>query len=385
MTTGIDVLRARRFDLLRGCRVGLLSHQAALTADGATSAQLLRRVLGARLVALYGPEHGFFGQAGAGEHTYTRRHPDWGIPVHALYGERRAPSQEMLDGIDVMVCDLQDLGVRCYTYLATLRNMLVACAAAQVEVVVTDRPIPLPHTVDGPMPDPRFTSFVAPCPLPLVYGMTPAETALWLRRTLGLDLSLHVVPMADWRRGDAAWDGSRPAFLPPSPGIKTWEGAMTYAATVFTEALPGIDCGRGTNLAFRVLAAPWMRAEAFCRRLARRPLPGMAIHPYRYAAGAGPYAGQELDGVRLTVTDTVRVRPVEASLLLLRALVAEYGKARVWRHKGVRPAWFDKLYGTDRVRLQVQADTPLSLIFREWRQSRRVFEQTRAASLLYDA
>ena len=160
----------------------------------------------------------------------------------------------MLDGIDVMVCDLQDLGVRCYTYLATLRNMLVACAAAQVEVVVTDRPIPLPHTVDGPMPDPRFTSFVAPCPLPLVYGMTPAETALWLRRTLGLDLSLHVVPMADWRRGDAAWDGSRPAFLPPSPGIKTWEGAMTYAATVFTEALPGIDCGRGTNLAFRVLA-----------------------------------------------------------------------------------------------------------------------------------
>ena len=131
MITGIDVLSAKRFDLLRNRRVGLLSHQAALTANGATSAQLLHRALGSRLTALYGPEHGFFGQASAGEHTFSRRHPDWDIPVYALYGERSAPTPEMLEGIDVMVCDLQDLGVRCYTYLATLRNMLEACAAAQ--------------------------------------------------------------------------------------------------------------------------------------------------------------------------------------------------------------------------------------------------------------
>ncbi|HRT30113.1 MAG TPA: DUF1343 domain-containing protein [Kiritimatiellia bacterium] len=383
MITGIDVLSAKRFDLLRNRRVGLLSHQAALTADGATSAQLLHRALGSRLAALYGPEHGFFGQAGAGEHTFSRRHPDWGIPVYALYGERSAPTPEMLEDIDVMVCDLQDLGVRCYTYLATLRNMLEACAATQVEVVVTDRPIPLPHAVDGPMLDPRFASFVAPCPLPLVYGMTPAETALWLRQTLKLDLSLQVVPMAEWQRDDAAWDGSRPAFLPPSPGIKTWESAMTYAATVFTEALPGIDCGRNTNLAFRVLGAPWLRAEAFCQRMARRPLPGMTLHPHRYTAGTGPHAGREFDGVRLTVTDPVRARPAEVSLLLLHAFAEEYGKARVWRHKGVRPNWFDKLYGTDRTRRQLLADTPPSAIFSEWRKSRRAFERARANCLLY--
>ena len=383
MTTGIDVLRARRFDLLRGRRVGLLSHQAALTADGATSAQLLRRALGTRLSALYGPEHGFFGQAGAGEHTYTRRHPDWGIPVHALYGERRSPSPEMLTGIDVMICDLQDLGVRCYTYLATLRNMLEACAAARVEVIVTDRPIPLPHVVDGPMPDPRFTGFVAPCALPLVYGMTPAETALWLRDALGLTLRLQVVPMDGWRRDDAAWDGARPAFLPPSPGIKTWGSAMTYAATVFTEALPGIDCGRGTNLAFRVLGAPWLRAEAFCGRLAQTPLPGMTLHPYRYVAGAGAYAGRELDGVRLTVTDPARVRPAEASLRVLRALGDMYGATRIWRHKGVRPAWFDSLYATDHVRRSMQNGAALPALFRQWRRDRQAFARTRRACLLY--
>jgi uncharacterized protein YbbC (DUF1343 family) len=383
MTTGMDVLRGRRFDALRGKRVGLLSHQAALTADGSTSAQLLRRALGPRLAALYGPEHGFFGQAGAGERTAARPHPDWGIPVHSLYGEHRRPTPEMLAGVDAVVCDLQDLGVRCYTYLATLRNMLEACAEAGVEAVVTDRPIPLPRTVDGPLPEPRFAGFVAPCPVPLVYGMTPAESARWMVGTLGLKVRLTVVPMAGWRRSDAAWDGARPAFVPPSPGIKSWESAMTYAATVFTEALPGIDCGRGTNLAFRVLGAPWLRAEPFCGLLAERKLPGVTFHPHRYAAGPGPYAGRELDGVRLTVTDPARFRPAEVSLALLRALAGAYGAARVWRHKGVRPGWFDALYGTGRVRASLQSGEPLEPLFREWKKESRAFRAARRAVLLY--
>ncbi len=383
MRVGVDVLRLRRFDALKGRRVGLLSHQAALTADGATSAQLLRRALGGRLVALYGPEHGFFGQALAGEHTYTRQHPDWRIPVYSLYGERRKPAPEMLAGVDVVVCDLQDLGVRCYTYLATLRHMLEACAEAGVEVMVADRPIPLPLVVDGPMTDPAFASFVAPCPLPLVYGMTPAESARWMKGALGLNVSLSVVPMEGWQRSAAAWDGTRPAYVPPSPGIRTWECAMTYASTVFTEALPGVDCGRGTNLAFRVLGAPWLRAERFCERLAQARLPGVSFHPYRYAAAVPPYAGRELDGVRLTVTDPARFRPAQASLHLLRALAEMYGPARVWRHKGVRPAWFDKLYGTDRVRLPLRDGTPLETIFAEWAAGRKAFERARKRALLY--
>ena len=383
MMTGMDALQARRFDLLKGRRAGLLSHQAALTAEGSTSAQLLHRTLGHRLVALYGPEHGFFGQAGAGEHTYTQTHPDWHIPVYSLYGACRKPTPEMLAGVDVVVCDLQDLGVRCYTYLATLKNMLEACAEAGVEVIVTDRPIPLPQVVDGPMLDPAFASFVAPCPLPLVYGMTPAETAQWMKSALGLGLRLTVVPMEGWSRDDAAWDGARPAYLPPSPGIKTWECAMTYAATVFSEALPGIDCGRGTNLAFRVLGAPWLRAEAFCARMAHQRLEGVTFHPYRYVAGVAPYAGKELDGVRLTVTDPARFLPAQVSLAVLQTLAELYGSARVWRHKGVRPEWFDKLYGTDRVRTHMKSGLPLKPLFAEWARKRKGFERARQAALLY--
>jgi len=379
----MDVLRKRRFDALRGKRIGLLSHQAALTEDGSTSAQLLHHALGKRLISLFGPEHGFFGQAGAGENTYTRTHPDWGIPVYSLYGDYRKPAPEMLSGLDAVVCDLQDLGVRCYTYLATLHNMLTACAEAGLEVIVTDRPIPLPLTVDGPMLDPSFASFVGPCPLPLVYGMTPAESARWIRNTLVTKLRLTTVAMTGWRRRDAAWDGTRPEFMPPSPGIKTWESAMTYAATVFTEALPGIDCGRGTNLAFRVLGAPWLRAEPFCDLLARQKLSGVTFHPYRYAAGPGPYAGRELDGIRLTVTNPARFKPVETSLALVHVLTEAYGTARIWRHKGVRPEWFDKLYGPRRIRAHLRAGASLEALFSDWDRERQAFIVSRKKALLY--
>jgi len=378
---GIDRLCDAHRARLVGRRVALLSHQAALDAAGATSAQRLRRELGDGLVALFGPEHGFFGQAGAGEHTYTRKHPDWGIPVYSLYGERRKPAPEMLRGIDVVVCDLQDLGVRCYTYLATLRNMLEACAEAGVAVIVADRPVPLPDTVDGPVAEPAFFSFVAPLALPMVYGMTPGETARWLHAQLALQLDLTVVPMCGWRR-EAGRGVGWPDFLPPSPGIKTWETAAVYPATVFCEGLPGVDCGRGTNLVFRVLGAPWFKAERLCGELSARGLSGVTCHPYRYTA-CGRYEGRELDGIRLTVTDPAVFKPVLTTLVLLDVLGRQGGLARVWRHKGVRPDWFDKLFGTDAVRRGLLAAESPEKIAAAWQLGLDAFRKTRAAALLY--
>ena len=391
MLVGIDNLRRQGFAALRGKRVGLLSHQAALTAGGATSAQLLWHTPDINLVALYGPEHGFFGQAGAGEHTYTRPHPDWKIPVYSLYGECRKPSPEMLGGVDIVVCDLQDLGVRCYTYLATLRNMLEACAEGGVEVLVADRPIPLPHTVDGPiLEEGGWCSFVAPAPLPMVYGMTPAETALWMQKKLNLNLKLSVVPMEGWARGiRAAFNDPYPAWLPPSPGIKTWETAMTYAATVFTEALPGIDCGRGTNLAFRVFGAPWIKAEECCEALHRTArqecrMPGnISFHPYRYTAGVAPYLGRELDGIRISVTAPAAFYPVRLSAVILKTLTEQYGINRVWRHKGVRPKWFDKLYGGPHTREALKSGMPLNELFATWDRDNKTFLRERKRMLLY--
>ena len=379
---GIDVFLARHRSWLKGRRVALLSHQAAICGDGATSAQRLHRELGAGLVALFGPEHGFLGQAGAGVATHTQSHPDWKIPVYSLYGACRKPTPAMLRGVDVVVCDLQDLGARCYTYLATMRNMLEAAAEQGVPVIVTDRPIPLPTIVDGPLLEPAHLSFVGPAEMPMATGMTPAEAARWLVQQLGLAVDLQVVPMRGYGRacGPAAnW----PEFVSPSPGIRTWESGKTYLATVFSEALPGIDVGRGTNLAFRTLGAPWLHAEDFCERMNACALAGVRFYPHRYVAGVPPYAGRELDGVRLAVTDATRFHPVTTSVHMLQMLTQQYGAARVWRHKGVRPAWFDQLYGTTHVRQALCKGTPPDEIVAGWRGATRAFLNSRRKALLY--
>lgn len=380
--TGIDVLLSRHRSWLKGKRVALLSHQAALDGTGATSAQRLHAELGKGLVALFGPEHGFLGQAGAGVATHTRHHPDWKIPVYSLYGACRKPTPAMLRNVDVVVCDLQDLGARCYTYLATLRNMLEAAAENDLQVIVTDRPIPLPKIVDGPMLEPAHVSFVGPAEMPMATGMTQAESAQWLVKKLGLKVNLQVVTMHGYGR-DCGPAADWPEFVPPSPGIRTWESGMTYLATVFSEALPGIDVGRGTNLAFRTLGAPWLRAEAFCERMNACGLAGVRFHPHCYVVGVPPYAGRELDGVRIAVTDPARFHPVTASVYVLHTLTQLYGAARVWHHKGVRPQWFDQLYGTTSVRQALCRNTPPAEIVAVWQKDRRGFAASRRKALLY--
>ncbi|MGI6496771.1 MAG: exo-beta-N-acetylmuramidase NamZ domain-containing protein [Kiritimatiellia bacterium] len=362
---GLDVLLDDHPDWLAGRRAALLSHPAALDRFGATSAERLHAELGEGLVALFGPEHGFWGLAGAGEETASGVHPAWGIPIHSLYGATRKPTPEMLRGIDVLVCDLQDLGARCYTYLATLDLALQACAGAGVEVVVADRPIPLPGVEDGPIAEERFFSFVAPLPLPMCTGMTPGQAARWICRHRDLSLPLRVAPMDGWDgqgRRAADW----PDFIPPSPGIRSWEAGATYLATVSTEAIPVLDVGRGTSLAFRLVGAPWIDAGALRERLEDAALPGVRFHPHAYVAGTKPYGGTTIHGLRIGVVDPAAFRPVRTGVAILAALRDLYGGDRLWRSEGARPGWFDRLFGTDATRLALQDGAPADAIASAW-------------------
>lgn len=371
---GLDVLLDEHRDWLEGRRVALLSHQAALDRFGASAAERLHAELGPSLVALFGPEHGFDGQAGAGVATHSAVHPRWGIPVHSLYGATRRPTPEMMRGIDVVVCDLQDLGARCYTYLATLANMMDACAEAGCDIVVAERPIPLPDVADGPVAEEKFFSFVAPLPLPMCTGMTLGDAAEWIAshalaasaRKNGAPFFPRVARMRGWDR-----DGRRgpdwPDFIPPSPGIRTWEAGATYLATVATEAIPAIDVGRGTSLAFRLVGAPWINADALLGRLERADPPGVRFHPYSYVAGVKPCDGVPIRGLRLSVTDPRAFRPVATGVTILAALRDLYGSARLWESEGARPEWFDKLFGTDATRLALQSGAPASEIVASWR------------------
>jgi len=378
---GIHTLLNRHGAWLRGARVGLLSHPAALDETGTSSAQLLHDACGDRLTALFGPEHGFFGSAGAGAAVANRRHPAWRLPIHSLYGPTRRPTGAMLRGIDVLVVDLQDLPVRCYTYVSTLRYVMEAAAAHGKVVIVADRPVPLPSCVDGPITRPGFESFVAAMRSPMVYGMTPGESALWIRRQHAIDVDVRVAGLRGYQREALP----RPAvcpWVPPSPGIASWESARCYPATVFCEALGAIDFGRGTGMPFQLVGAPWLQSEDLADHLESAQLPGVAFHAHPYVSAHGAAKGKVIGGVRIAVTRPDRFRPVTTAIVILHGLQQLHGIRRVWG-KTARPAFFDQLFGTDAVREALLDGESAAVIAGGWRRELAAFRKMRREILLY--
>jgi len=296
----------------------------------------------------------------------------------------------MFKNLDVLVVDLQDLGARCYTYVATLRYVLEQAAAMGKAVVVADRPIPLPRIVDGPMLAPAFESFVACVRAPMHYGMTPGEMALWLKADLGLDVPLRIARMQGYARATAR-GADWPPWIPPSPGIRAWETGQCYLATVFAEALPAINNARLSNLAFQVFAAPWLKSAPVCEWLNARRLPGVSFYAHPYSPGRDTSAepgkttttATVFDGVRLAVTNPNIFHPVYTGVSILACLQELYGIRKVWKHAGTREDFFDKLYGTDSVRRALQAGAAPEQIRRTWNKPQKAFALSRAASLLY--
>ncbi len=335
-------------------KFGLVSQQASSTAG------ILFNTLGDRMSALFSPEHGWFGLAAAGEKTEGAIHPYWRIPVHSLYGETRKPTPEMLDGLSRLVVDLQDIGVRCYTYLATLKLVLEAATDAGLPVTVLDRPIPLGGIVDGPGRTMEFASFVAPLDIPLCHGMTPGECAKYIVREQRLDLDLTVIKMKGWSHSSRnPW----PNFVPPSPAIRSWDSAALYPTTVFTEAYPALDCDRDGPLAFRVLGAPWIEAAALLDDFSELlPSCGMGARPIKYRPVGGRYAGMLLDGLLFSIEQPDAFYPVTAGALVFASL---WRRHRNDLRVDARPEWMDKLTGSTRLRESLHGDA-LNQLLQTW-------------------
>jgi len=376
---GINVLAEKHAGLLEGRRIGLVAHGASVDINGIHTARLVQSRFGSGLKCIFGPEHGFLGTAAAGDAVDNARHPEWGIPIYSLYGETRKPTAAMLADLDVLIVDLQDLAVRCYTYVSTLRLVMEAAAEHGIDVIVADRPVPFPNVCDGPMLDPTFESFVGMISAPLIYGMTPAETSLFLKKQMMPDVSLYAVPMSGWQRS-AGWPGLA-RWNPPSPGILTWETAMIYPSLVCCEALPMLDCGRGTQNIFRIVAAPWIRAEELREKLGQ--LPGLDTSIEKYRSGRGRSAGAEMEGLRFAVISPENLRPVETAVRLLAAIQDLYGTGRLWSDPETRPEFFDKLMGTASVRESLQNSIPVPQIAAAWKSAANRFKAVRESVLLY--
>ena len=384
--TGLDVLVSDHARLLRGRRVALVAHQASVDRRLDHAALLLRDLRGVTLRALWAPEHGLWGAAQDLVHV----RPAWDgatrLPVHSLYGLRRAPTPAMFAGIDVVVVDLQDVGARYYTFVWTMALVLRAAAKAGVEVVVLDRPNPLGGTrVEGNVADPAYASFVGLHPLAVRHGMTIGELAHYLNVTHALGARVTVIAMRGWRRR-MLWEDTGVPWVAPSPNMPTPDTARVYPGGCLYEGT-NLSEGRGTTRPFEWVGAPYLDAHAYARALEDLDLPGVTFRPARFTPTFQKWAGRLCEGVQIHVTDVARFKPYLTGLAIIATARRMAPTRFAWR----RPPYeveekkltIDILCGTDAIRIAIERRRPLAEIERAWAPGLAAWRRRRARFLVY--
>lgn len=322
----LDTLWAQRshearnaLNIFANKRVGLLFNHTAQTQNGIGILQVLR-ALEVKVCALFSPEHGVAGRLEG--HVASIQTPD-GLPIHSLYGDTRRPTPEMLQGIDILVCDIQDVGARFYTYSTTLAYCLEECARHGIAVVVLDRPNPLSGVqINGPRVVEDGRSFVGYLRVPIQHGLTWGELALWHQRDAGLDVDLHVLPVEGWTRA-MTWPQTGLKWTPPSPNLPDYQAAAWYPALCLLE-FSGVAVGRGTNAPFQIVGAPWLEPEALLEAMQEWPdeLRQVRGETIIFTSQRALFEGEACRGVRFSMRDesAFPARPVDFGLALLAAL-----------------------------------------------------------------
>ncbi|HKD10287.1 MAG TPA: exo-beta-N-acetylmuramidase NamZ domain-containing protein [Bryobacteraceae bacterium] len=326
--TGLDVLAASHFGVFRGRKVGLITNQSGIDRMGRRNVDLMRQA-GVNVVAVFSPEHGF---AGAEDHENITdtKDPATGITVFSLYGKTRRPTPEMLRGIDTLVFDIQDLGVRFYTYETTMLYAMEAAAQAKIAFYVLDRPNPLTGLhVEGPMLDPDKLSFVGGYPLPLRHGMTIGELAKLENGERHLGTDLHVIEMSGWRR-EYWFDATGLTWINPSPNIRNPNEALLYPGIGMLEYSTNYSVGRGTDYPFERVGADWMKGRDLAAYLAGRQLPGVRVYPLKFTPAASNFTGKEIEGVGFEVTDRATFSSARLGLEVAMGLRRLYPGKIAW-------------------------------------------------------
>jgi uncharacterized protein YbbC (DUF1343 family) len=319
--TGIDVLEEQNFAPLRGKRVGLITNNTGVDSAGRRTIDVLAHAPGVKLVALFSPEHGIAGRTDALVPSTTDAAT--GLRIYSLYGEARRPTPEMLAGLDALVYDIQDAGVRFYTYVTTMGYSMEEAAKQHISFFVLDRPDILGgEAIEGPMLDPDKTSFVAYFRLPVRFAMTLGELARMFNAENHLGVDLHVMAMQNWRRSET-YDETGLAWIAPSPNLRTLRAAFLYPGIEILQAA-GVSVGRGTDTPFEIVGAPWIHSNKLVSKLDRRKIPGVGFKVTRFTPNDGLYSGQDCEGVSLTVTDRVTFRATLMGLEIIEALQRLY-------------------------------------------------------------
>jgi uncharacterized protein YbbC (DUF1343 family) len=346
---------------LRGRRTGALLHAASVDSSLRPTLSALEAMNAAgelKLAALFGPQHGFETTTQDNMIEWSGyRHPRLGIPVHSLYGEHREPTDEMLEGLEVLFIDLVDVGARYYTFIWTMLLCMQAAARRGISVVVADRPNPINGlTIEGRPQQADYLSFVGLHPLPVRHGKTIGELARQFRDELVPAVDLTVLPLERWNRAHYHEDTGLP-WIMPSPNMPTPDTAVVYPGMCLLEGT-NLSEGRGTTRPFELLGAPWIDGEKLVAELNDRRLPGVHFRAAAFEPGFQKYAGQICRGAQLHVTNRDEFEPVRTALEILRTAQDSYPRDFAWKQPPYE-------YEHDKLPIEILCGRPLETIFDE--------------------
>ena len=359
---------------LKANRVGLITNHTAIDHNVTSSIALLKKEAhDFKLVALFAPEHGLLGISHAGENVEHSKDKD-GIPIYSLHGSTRRPTKAMLKDIDVLIFDIQDIGSRSYTYISTLFYVMEEAAKYNILVIVADRPNPIGGLiVDGPLLDPDWRSFLGYVNVPYCHGMTVGELSLYFNKEYKVDCNLLVIPMKGWKRSMTFLDTDLP-WVPTSPQIPEPDTPFYYPTTGLLGELQLVNIGVGYTLPFKLVGAPWIKAEEFAKALNEKKYAGVQFRPIYYRPFFGSFAQKDCQGVHIVITDKKVFKPVETQYLLLGTLKSIYPEMfeKALKESAGRKEMFCKANGTEKVYKLLQNEKyvvfPLKKLCQEARQ-----------------
>ncbi len=383
--TGLDRLYTAWPSALNNARVGLLCHPASVNRSLQHAIDIFKNFKKIKLTALFGPQHGIWGNTQDNMIEWQGfRDKKTGLPVYSLYGKYRKPTPAMLKQIDVLVIDLQDVGARYYTFIWTMYLCLEACLELKLPVIILDRPNPINgQTVEGPLLDPAFASFVGLQPLPIRHGMTIGEIARYFQKYFFPQLSLTIILLKNWKRNYFFNQTGLPWVL-PSPNLPTLDAALLYPGLCLLEGT-NLSEGRGTTKPFQILGAPFIDPDVLVHELNKNSLPGIFLRPLFFQPAFQKYTGKICGGAEIHILKAQSLKPVLTAAAILKTVRKLYPRRFAWRQPPyeyeTRQLPIDILAGSDRFREQLHQ--PLSWLAKDWSRQYLKFEKIRKSCLLY--
>lgn len=372
--TGIDVLERDGFKQLAGKNVALITNQTGKDRNGNRTVDVLAKAPGVKVTKLFSPEHGLFGLVD--EKVNDATDPTTGLHVYSLYGKTREPNDEMLAGVDTMIFDIQDVGVRYYTYESTMTIGMQAAAKHKIHYIVLDRPNPITGTrCDGPLADKDKLNFVSFEPIPLMHGLTIGELAQLYNKEYGINADLEVIQMDGWHRAD--WfDATGLMWTNPSPNMRNLTQAALYPCICQMEQT-NLSMGRGTDQPFEYFGAPWIDAVKLAKALNERKIAGLSFMPIQFTPAKGSKFGEQVcNGCYVMVTDREKLSPVAAGLEIAWTIRKAFGEK--FEIDGVM-----KLMKNQKTMDALKSATDPAEIAKTWEADVKAFKKTREQYLLY--